>query len=60
MVDTGSGGLCRLMVAILEDDGADHPEFRVPPSTVVDPFDPVADCEPSSTLRWPGVSTVEL
>lgn len=43
------------MVAILEYDGADHPEFRVPPSAVVNSFDPAADREPSSTLRWPVV-----
>ena len=60
MVDTGSGGFCRLSVAVLEVDGADHSEFRVPLSAVVDTFDPVADCEPSSDLRWPGVSVVEL
>jgi hypothetical protein len=60
MVDTGSGGFCRLSVAVLEFDGADHAEFRVSSLAVVDPFDPVADCEPSSDLRWPGVSIVEL
>ena len=38
MVDTGSGGFCRLSVAVLEVDGADHSEFRVPSSAVVDPF----------------------
>ena len=60
MVDTGSGGLCRLMVAVFEVDGADHTDLRVPTSAVVDPFDPVADCEPSSTLRGPGVAVVEF
>jgi hypothetical protein len=60
MVDTGSGGLCRLSVVVLEVDGADHADLRVPSSAVVDPFDPVADCEPSSDLRRPGVSVVEL
>jgi hypothetical protein len=60
MVDTGSGGLCRPMVAVLEFDGADHSDLRVPPSAVVDSFDPVADCEPSGDLGWPGVSVVEL
>ena len=43
MVDTGSGGLCRLSVTVLEVDGADHADLRVPSSAVVDPFDPVAD-----------------
>jgi hypothetical protein len=60
MVDTGSGGWCRLSVAVLEVDGADHAEFRVPSSAVVDPFDPVTGREPSSTLGGPGVSVVEL
>ena len=60
MVDTGSGGLCRLSLAILELDWADHADLRVPSSAVVDSFDPVADREPSSILRRPGVSVIEL
>jgi hypothetical protein len=60
MVDTGSGGLCRLIVAVLEIDWADHTDLGVPSSAVVDPFDPVADCESTSDLRRPGVSVVEL
>jgi hypothetical protein len=34
MVDTGSGGLCCLIVAVFEVDGADHADFRVPSSAV--------------------------
>ncbi len=60
MVDTGSGGLCRLMMAVLEVDWADHADLGVPSSAVVDPFDPVADCEPGSVLGGPGVSVAEL
>lgn len=63
MVDTRSGGSCRLSVAVLEVDGADHAEFRVPPSAVVDPFDPVADREPngnrSASLRPVVVRSVQ-
>jgi hypothetical protein len=47
-------------VAVLELDWADHVEFRVPSSAVVDSVDPVADGEPSSSLGGPGVSLVEL
>jgi hypothetical protein len=47
-------------VAVLELDWADHAEFRVPSSAVVDSFDLVADREPSSFLGGPGVSLVEL
>ena len=60
MVGTGSGGLCRLMMAVLEVDWADHADLGVPSSAVVDPFDPVADCEPGSVLGGPGVSVAEL
>lgn len=59
MVDTGSCGLCRLSVAVLEVDGTDHADLQVPWSAVVDPFDPVPDREPSSTLRRPEVAVVE-
>lgn len=60
MVDTGSGGLCRLIVVVLELHWADHADLRVPSSAVVDPFDPVADREPSSCLGRPRVAVVEL
>ena len=59
MVDTGSGGLCRLIVAVLDLDWGDHADLRVPSSAVVDPFDPVADRQPSSSLGRPGVAVVE-
>jgi hypothetical protein len=57
MVDTGSGVLCRLIVAVFGLDRADHADFRVS-SAVVDAFDPVANCEPSSDLRGPGPPVV--
>ena len=60
MVDTGSGGLCRLIVAVLEFNWADHADLRAPSSAVIDPFDPVADSEPSSDLRRPGMPVVQL
>lgn len=59
-MDTGSGGLCRLSVTVFELDRTDHADLRVPSAAVVDPFDPVADREPSSFLGGPGVSVVEL
>jgi hypothetical protein len=48
MVDTGSGGLCRLTDPVLEFDRADHAECAA--AAVVDPFDPVTDGEPSGSL----------
>ena len=60
MVDTGSGGLCRLMVAVLEVDGLIIRSSSADVGGCRPVRHPVADCEPSSTLRGPGVAVVEL
>jgi len=46
MVDSGSGGFCRLTVLLFEPYGAEHVQGRVPLTAVVDPFDPVGDTDP--------------
>ena len=45
MVDTGSGGLCRLSESVFELDRPHHSEDRMASASVIDAFDPVADGE---------------
>src|SRR6478672_4042756 len=60
LVDTRSGGLCRLSESVFEVDGTHHSEGRMASASVVDSLDPVADAELGGCLGRPQVPVVEL
>src|SRR6478672_9831345 len=60
LVNTRSGGLCRLSESVFEADQADHSEGRMASASVVDSLDPVADAELGGCLGRPQVPVVEL
>src|SRR6478735_6166825 len=60
LVDTRSGGLCRLSESVFEVDRVHHSEGRMASASVVDSLDPVADAELGGCLGRPQVPVVEL
>ncbi len=60
MVDTGSGGFCRLSLVLFEAYWADHADRGVAPSTVVAFLDPASGRRPGRGFGAPVVPVVEL